>query len=154
MTAASTTSTQRAVREARMAATTSGIGPWAAVRRHPAGSGRMDFSSATCARSASSIMCWVPILVARRRPDRTPRRTVSGWRLVRRAASGTVSTVVPYYNNRCSRSQQRTRQAVANGGTQRHGLYLIQALVGGLVGGVIVEVIYRFFIRLVNLPAK
>ena len=27
------------------------------------------------------------------------------------------------------------------------GLYLVQALVGGLVGGVIVELTYRFFIR-------
>lgn len=58
----------------------------------------MVFSSMTCARSASSIMCWVPILVALRRPDRIQRRTVSGSRLVRRAASGTVNTVATYYN--------------------------------------------------------
>jgi hypothetical protein len=41
----------------------------------------------------------VPILVALRRPDLIQRRTVSGSRLVRRAASGTVSIVAVYYNN-------------------------------------------------------
>jgi hypothetical protein len=45
------------------------------------------------------MTCWVPILVAFRRPDLIQRRTVSGSRLVRRAASGTVSIVARYYNN-------------------------------------------------------
>jgi hypothetical protein len=51
------------------------------------------------ARSPSSMKCWVPILVAFKRPDLIQRRTVSGLRLVRRAASGTVSVVALYYNN-------------------------------------------------------
>lgn len=51
------------------------------------------------ARSPSSMRCWVPILVAFKRPDLIQRRTVSGLRLVRRAASGTVSIVALYYNN-------------------------------------------------------
>ena len=31
------------------------------------------------------------------------------------------------------------------------GLYLVQALAGGLVGGAVVEVVYRFFLRRRNL---
>jgi hypothetical protein len=81
-----------------MAASTSGIGPLVAVRRHPGGNGKAAFISVSRARSSSSIMCWVPILVDRRRPDRIHRRTVSGSRFVRRAASGTVSIVARYYN--------------------------------------------------------
>ena len=111
-TAASTTSTQRAVRDARMAATTSGMGPRAAVRRQPGGKGRTDFASVTSARSASSIKCWLPILVARSRPDRIQRRTVSGSRLVRRAASGTVSIVVAYYNNLHDHTDHMGRRTV------------------------------------------
>jgi len=51
------------------------------------------------AKSSSSIRCCVPILVAFSRPERIQRRTVSGSRLVRRAASGTVSIVAIYYNS-------------------------------------------------------
>ncbi len=42
---------------------------------------------------ARRMRCWVPTRVALKRPDRIQRRTVSGSRLVRRAASGTVSIV-------------------------------------------------------------
>src|SRR6266446_2948007 len=61
------------------------------------------------ASSSSSIRCWVPILVALSRPDLIQRRTVSGSRLVRRAASGTVNIVALYYNNSGSRVPQRRR---------------------------------------------
>ncbi len=61
------------------------------------------------AKSSSSIRCCVPILVAFSRPERIQRRTVSGSRLVRRAASGTVSIVVTYYNNSSEVVQQRRR---------------------------------------------
>jgi len=96
--AASTTSTQRAAREDRIAASTSGIGPCVAVRRHPDGNGNTALVSVSSARSPSSIRCWVPTLVAFSRPDLIQRRTVSGSRLVRRAASGTVNIVAIYYN--------------------------------------------------------
>jgi hypothetical protein len=66
------------------------------------------------------MTCCVPILVAFRRPDLIQRRTVSGSRLVRRAASGTVSIVARYYNNSINEVQQRRRKTVARGGTQRH----------------------------------
>ena len=49
-------------------------------------------------RSDSSIRCCVPIRRDRRRPERIQRRTVSGLQRARRAASGTVSMVVVYYN--------------------------------------------------------
>ena len=81
-----------------MAASTSGIGPCVAVRRHPDGNGNTALVSVNCAKSPSSIKCWVPTLVAFRRPDLIQRRTVSGSRLVRRAASGTVIIVATYYN--------------------------------------------------------
>jgi hypothetical protein len=106
---ASTTSNQRPVREERIAATTSGMASSVAVLRQPGGIDNADVISVTSARSASSIMCWVPILVALRRPERIQRRTVSGSRLVRRAASGTVSMVARYYNNLERAIQQRPR---------------------------------------------
>lgn len=81
-----------------MAASTSGIGPRVAVRRHPNGSGNTALASVNSAKSPSSIRCWVPTLVALNRPDLIQRRIVSGSRLVRRAASGTVSIVAIYYN--------------------------------------------------------
>jgi len=56
-------------------------------------------STSRRAKSSSSIKCCVPTLVDLRRPERIQRRTVSGSRLARRAASGTVSIVVTYYNN-------------------------------------------------------
>jgi hypothetical protein len=98
-TAASTTSTQRPARDERIAASTSGIASRVAVRRHPTGKGKEAFSSVRPARSSSSMRCWVPILVALSRPDLIQRRTVSGSRFVRRAASGTVNNVALYYNN-------------------------------------------------------
>ena len=58
------------------------------------------------ARSSSSIRCCVPILVAFKRPERIQRRTVSGSRLVRRAASGTVSIVATYYNKSSGAPQE------------------------------------------------
>src|SRR5207302_9233017 len=93
-----TTSTQRSARDERIAASTSGIRSLVAVRRHPAGNGKVAFFWVRPASSASSIRCWVPILVALSRPDLIQRRTVSGSRLVRRAASGTVNIVALYYN--------------------------------------------------------
>lgn len=119
-TAASTTNTQRPVREERIAATTSGMASRVAVRRQPAGRAKTDFASVSSARSPSSIMCWVPIRVALSRPERIQRRTVSGSRFVRRAASGTVSNVAAYYNNCASTVQQRRWQTVLIGGTRRH----------------------------------
>ena len=101
---------------------TSGIGSWVAVRRQPAGSTNTAFASVSCARSASSIMCWVPILVARSRPERIQRRTVSGSRLVRRAASGTVSNVASCYNKSettYSNAGAKRWYFVALGGTRR-----------------------------------
>ncbi len=49
-------------------------------------------------RSDSSMTCCVPTRRERKRPERIQRRMVSGSRRVRRAASGTVSIVVAYYN--------------------------------------------------------
>lgn len=69
-----------------------------AVRRQPAGKERTESASVKAARSPSSIMCWVPILVAFSRPERIHLRTVSGSRLDRRAACGTVNIVARYYN--------------------------------------------------------
>jgi hypothetical protein len=89
---------QRAAREERIAATTSGMRSPVAVRCQDAGRGTVA-SLVMRARSSSSIRCCVPILVAFSRPERIQRRTVSGSRLVRRAASGTVSIVATYYNN-------------------------------------------------------
>src|SRR5487761_274567 len=81
-----------------MAESTSGIGPCVALWRHPDGNGNTALVSVNSAKSPSSIKCWVPTLVAFRRPDLIQRRTVSGSRLVRRAASGTVIIVATYYN--------------------------------------------------------
>ena len=89
---------QRAEREERIAATTSGIRSPVAVRLHEAGIGSVA-SSVRRAKSSSSIRCCVPMRVALSLPERIQRRTVSGSRLVRRAASGTVSIVATYYNN-------------------------------------------------------
>ena len=89
---------QRAEREERIAASMSGMRSPVAVRLHDGGIGRVA-SPARRAKSFSSIMCCVPILVAFSLPERIQRRTVSGSRLVRRAASGTVSIVAIYYNN-------------------------------------------------------
>ena len=75
------------------------MGSLVTVRRQPAGTGKTVSASVRAARSFSSIMCWVPILVDLRRPERIHRRTVSGSRLALRAASGTVITVARYYNN-------------------------------------------------------
>jgi hypothetical protein len=81
-----------------MAARTSGIASPVAVRLQAGGSDRVSAPTRR-ARSSSSMTCWVPILVAFRRPDLIQRRTVSGSRLVRRAAWGTVNIVARYYNN-------------------------------------------------------
>ena len=103
-----------------MTATTSGIVSWVAVRRQLAGNGRTVSASVKAARSFSSIRCCVPILVALSRPERIQRRTVSGSRFVRRAASGTVSTVVAYYNTSTLAVQQPGRKTVLDGGPSRH----------------------------------
>jgi hypothetical protein len=91
-----------------MAAITSGIGSPVAVRLQPLGRAR-DEGPVKRSRSLSSIRCWVPIRVALRRPDRIHRRTVSGSRLDRLAASGTVSIVALYYNKHLDIVQQRRR---------------------------------------------
>lgn len=86
------------LRERAIAATTSGIGRPERVFSQGGGSGSISPSSSIDARSASSITCCVPTLRARNLPDRIQRRIVSGSRPARRAASGTVSTGVVYYN--------------------------------------------------------
>jgi hypothetical protein len=105
-----------------MAAKTSGIASPVAVRRQAAGRGRVEAPTKR-ARSSSSMTCWVPILVAFKRPDLIQRRTVSGSRLVRRAASGTVNIVAPYYNKSCNEVQHNTgnepRHAAARSDTRR-----------------------------------
>src|SRR5487761_1113734 len=80
-----------------MAARTSGIASPVAVRLQAVGNDRVSAPTRR-AKSSSSMTCWVPTLVAFRRPDLIQRRTVSGSRLVRRAASGTVIIVATYYN--------------------------------------------------------
>src|SRR6266851_4159262 len=87
---------QRPVREERIAASTSGMVSPVAVRRQPGGRERVE-PRVSRSRSLSSMRCCVPTRVARKRPDLIQRRTVSGSRLVRRAASGTVSIVARYY---------------------------------------------------------
>ena len=54
-------------------------------------------------RSDSSMRCCVPARRDRSRPDRIQRRTVSGLQRTRRAASGTVSIGVAYYNSSARR---------------------------------------------------
>jgi len=66
-TAASTTSTQRSVRDERIAAKTSGIGSPVAVFCQDIGSDSRD-ALVSRSKSSSSIRCWVPIRVAFRRP--------------------------------------------------------------------------------------
>jgi hypothetical protein len=85
---------QRASRSSRTSVTQSGIGSPVHVVRQPSGS---DCPTAS-PRSSSSMRCCVPIFCDRSRPERIQRRIVSGFLPVRRAASGTVSTVVEYYN--------------------------------------------------------
>src|SRR5260370_24730840 len=87
---------QRPVRDEGMAASTSGVDSPVAVRRQPGGREGVE-TRVRRSRSLSSMRCCVPTRVARKRPDLIQRRTVSGSRLVRRAASGTVSIVVRYY---------------------------------------------------------
>jgi len=91
-----------------------------AVRCQVAGSGSVE-SLARRAKSSSSIRCCVPIRVAFSRPERIQRRTVSGLRFVRRAASGTVSIVAIYYNNS---TPSLTATAMANDGSWRHSAVL------------------------------
>src|SRR5260370_11771629 len=86
---------------------TSGIRSPVAVRFQEAGIGSVA-SSVRRAKSSSSMRCCVPMRVALSLPERIQRRTVSGSRLVRRAASGTVSIVATYYNN--SRSEEHTSE--------------------------------------------
>jgi hypothetical protein len=88
---------QRPSLDRRTALTTSGIGSPVAVLRHAAGKDRPGTGMST-RRSDSSMTCCVPTRRERRRPDRIQRRMVSGSRRVRRAASGTVSMLVAYYN--------------------------------------------------------
>ena len=90
-----------------------------AVRLQDGGIGRVA-SSARRAKSFSSIMCCVPILVAFSLPERIQRRTVSGSRFVRRAASGTVSIVATYYNNSAMVVQQRPCETMLFDATQRY----------------------------------
>ena len=90
---------QRPSLERRTATTTSGIGSPVDVFRQAAGTDRLPAGMST-RRSASSMRCWVPTRRERRRPDRIQRRMVSGSRRVLRAASGTVSMRVAYYNTR------------------------------------------------------
>ena len=66
-----------------------GLSPGRDMARRPPGS-RGPRSTAS-SRSASSTRYWVPTLVERSLPSRIQRRTVSGLRPTRRAASGTVS---------------------------------------------------------------
>ena len=91
-----TSNRQRPAQESRRIATTSGSISPDDDRRQAGGSGTVA-PSAGAARSASSIRCWVPTRCARRRPERIRRRTVSGLRRTRRAASGTVTKVVTCY---------------------------------------------------------
>lgn len=96
--ASATTKDQRPAREARRDARTSGnISPVGVVVQ-ARGRGNVRGSSSS-ARSASSITCCVPIFRALRRPDLIQRRTVSGSRWIRSAASGTVNIVARCYNN-------------------------------------------------------
>ncbi len=90
---------QRESRTSRTRATQSGIGSPVHVVRHPSGMGVTPPRSRASARSLSSMTCCVPILLARSLPERIQRRIVSGFRPVRRAASGTVIIVVEYYYN-------------------------------------------------------
>lgn len=76
---------------------TSGIGSPVAVLRHAGGKDAAE-AGRRARRSDGSIRCCVPTRRERRRPDRIHRRTVSGLQLARRAASGTVSICVAYYN--------------------------------------------------------
>jgi hypothetical protein len=85
-------------RDRAMAATTFGICCPERVVIQPSGRGAISPSSSDASRSASSITCCVPTLLARSLPDRIQRLIVSGSRPTRRAASGTVSTGVVYYN--------------------------------------------------------
>jgi hypothetical protein len=88
---------QRPSRDRRTVRTTSGIGSPVAVLRQP--DGRDGPETGTRARrSDGSIRCCVPTRRERRRPERIHRRTVSGLQPTRRAASGTVSMFVAYYN--------------------------------------------------------
>ena len=88
---------QRPSLDRRTAPTTSGIGSPVAVFRQATGSDR-SVAGMSIRRSASSMTCCVPTRRERRRPDLIQRRMVSGSRRVRRAASGTVSMLVAYYN--------------------------------------------------------
>src|SRR5258708_4699908 len=87
---------QGPVRDERIAASTSGMVSPVAARRQPGGRERVE-PRVSRSRSLSSMRCCVPTRVARKRPDLIQRRTVSGSRLVRRAASGTVSIVARHY---------------------------------------------------------
>ncbi len=94
---ASITSIQRRARDRANAARKSGIGSPVTVLASSAdaiSSGPPTISSRAC----SSTRCCVPTRSARRRPSRIHRRIVSGFLPTRRAASGTVNTVVVYYN--------------------------------------------------------
>src|SRR5258706_10436721 len=77
------------------------MGPPQNVFCHSGGSGTVK-EPLNASRSASSITCCVPTLRAMSFPSRIQRRTVSGLRPTRRAASGTVSMrallVVACYN--------------------------------------------------------
>ena len=66
------------------------------LSHHPAGAGS-SAPARNCSRSSSSTRCCVPIRVERSLPSRIQRRTVSGFFLTFRAASGTVSIVVAYH---------------------------------------------------------
>jgi hypothetical protein len=98
---------------------TSGICSPVAVRFQDAGIGSVA-SSVRRAKSSSSIRCCVPMRVARSLPERIQRRTVSGSRLVRRAASGTVSIVAKYYNNSTIVAQQHLCETMVFDATQRN----------------------------------
>jgi len=88
---------QRPSRDRRTARMTSGIGSPVAVLRHTAGND--GAATGTGARNPdSSIRCCGPTRRERRRPERIHRRTVSALQPARRAASGTVSMRVAYYN--------------------------------------------------------
>lgn len=91
-------------RDCARAATIFGIGRPERVAFHAFGSGSISPSPRDPSRSASSITCCVPTLRARSRPERIQRRIVSGSRPAFRAASGTVSIGVAYYNIHASQT--------------------------------------------------
>ena len=85
-------------RERWSTATQSGRGRPEANFFQRSGIGSETPAASSASRSDSAIRCCLPTLVARRRPERIHRLTVSGLRATRRAASGTVNMGCNYYS--------------------------------------------------------